>query len=85
MATKAFIFDPVESSKLTSADVASIREFFLREYQEYRLVWAEIVAEGAIARTRKPKSVLRCKDPDLRNRIRSMRWARTSRIFKASL
>ena len=69
MATKAFIFDPVESPRLMSADVASVREF-LREYQEYRLVWAERVAEGAIARTRKPKSVLRCTDPDLRNRIR---------------
>ena len=54
---------------LTSADVASIREF-LRQYQEYRLVWAERVAEGVIARTRKPKSVLRCTDPDLRNQIK---------------
>ena len=69
MVTKGFIFDPVESPLLTSADVASIREF-LRQYQEYRLVWAERVADGVIARTRKPKSVLRCVDPDLRNRIK---------------
>ena len=57
MASKAFVFDPVESPSLMSADVASIREF-LCQYQEYRLVWAERVAEGVIARTRKPKSVL---------------------------
>ena len=69
MATKALRFDPVESPMLTSADVASIREF-LRQYQEYQLVWAERVAEGVIARTRKPKSVLRCTDPDLRNWIK---------------
>ena len=69
MATKSFIFDPVESPLLTSADVASIREF-LKQYQEYQLVWAERVSEGVISRLRKPKSVLRCIDPDLRNRIR---------------
>ena len=68
MESKAYVFDPVDSPILMSADVASIREF-LRQYQEYRLVWAERVAEGVIARTRKPKSVLRCTDPDLRNRI----------------
>ena len=37
-------------------------------------MWTERVAEGVykgvIARTRKPKSVLRCVDPDLRNRIK---------------
>ena len=82
MATKAFIFDPVESPKLTSADVASIREF-LRQYQEYRLVWAERVAEGAIARTRKPKSVLRCMDPDLRNRIRKYEMGADLRDFSS--
>ena len=32
-------------------------------------MWAERVAEEVIAKTRKPKSVLRCTDPDLRNRI----------------
>jgi len=69
MATKGFIFDPVESPLLKSADVPSIREF-LKQYQEYQTVWAERVSEGAISRARKPKSVLRCTDPDLRNRIR---------------
>ena len=80
MATKGFYFDPVESPLLTSADVASIREF-LQEYQEYRLVWAERVAEGAIARNRKPKSVLRCTDPDLRNRIKKYEMGEELREF----
>ena len=69
MATKSFIFDLVESTLLTSADVASIQEF-LKQCQEYQLVWAERVSEGVISRLWKSKSVLRCTDPDLRNRIR---------------
>ena len=82
MATKGFIFDPVESPRLTSADVASIREF-LRQYQEYILVWTERVAEGVIARTRKPKSVLRCLDPDLRNRIQKYEMREDSGEFNS--
>ena len=75
MASKAYVFDPVESPLLMSADVTSIREF-LRQYQEYRFVWAERVAEGiVIARTRKPKSELRCTDPDLGNRIQKYEMA----------
>ena len=63
MASKAYIFDPMDSPMLISADVSSIREFIM-QYQEYKTVWAERVAEGVIAKTRKPKSVLRCTDPD---------------------
>ena len=44
---KAYVFDPVESPVLMSADVSSIREFLRRQYQEYRIVWAERVAERA--------------------------------------
>ena len=82
MATKSFVFDPVESPLLTAADVASTREF-LRQYQEYQLVWAERVAEGVIARTRKPKSVLRCTDPDLRNRIQKYEMGAEVREFNS--
>ena len=67
---------------MMSADVASIREF-LRQYQEYRLVWAKRVAEGVIPRTWKPKSVLRCTDPDLRNRIRKYEMAVELEDFKS--
>ena len=59
---------------MMSADVVSIQKC-LRQYQEYRLVWAKRVAEGVIPRTWKPKSVLRCTDPDLRNRIRKYEMA----------
>ena len=82
MATKGFIFDPVESPLLTSADVPSIRQF-LKQYQEYQTVWAERVQEGVIARTRKPKSVLRCTDPDLRNRIRKYEMGANVRLFNS--
>ena len=68
MADKAYFFDPVDSPTLMLADVSAIREF-IRQYQEYKTVWAERVAEG-VAKTRKPKSVLQCTDPDLWNRIR---------------
>ena len=81
MATKGFIFDPVESPLLTSADVPSIREF-LKQYQEYQTVWAERVSEGVISRVRKPKSVLRCIDPDLRNRIRKYEMGGKVRKFQ---
>ena len=68
MASKSYAFDPVDSPMLMSADVSASCEF-IRQYQEYKTVWAESVVEGVIAKTRKPKSVLRCTDPDLRNRI----------------
>ena len=45
MASKAYIFDPVDSPMLMSADVSSIREF-LRQYQEYKIVWAERVVRA---------------------------------------
>ena len=82
MATKGFIFDPVESPLLTSADVPSIREF-LKQYQEYQTVWAERVAEGVITRARKPKSVLRCTDPDLWNRIKKYEMGKDVRVFNS--
>ena len=58
---------PLESPMLMSADVSSIREF-VRQYEEYRVVWAERVAEGVIVKNRKAKSVMRCTDPDLLNK-----------------
>ena len=70
----------MESPILMSADVSSIREF-LRQYHEYRIVWVEKVAEGVIAKTWKPKSVLRCTDPDLRNRIQKYEMAADSGEF----
>ena len=44
-------------------------------------MWADRVAEGVIARTRKPKSVLRRTDPDLRNRIQKYEMAADVRAF----
>jgi hypothetical protein len=41
------------------------------------------VTEGVIPRTRKPKSVLRCTDPDLRNRIRKYEMGEEVRVFNS--
>ena len=69
MAIKACVFDLLESPMLRWGDVSAIREFF-RQYEEYKMVWAERQAEGVIIKGRLPKSVLPCTDPDLRQRVR---------------
>ena len=43
-------------------------------------MWAERVAE-VTAKTRKPKLVLRCTDPDLRNRIQKYKMGATNENF----
>ena len=48
------------------------------------MVWAERVAEGVIAKTRKPKSVLWCTDPDLRNRIQKYEMGATDEAFTSA-
>ena len=80
MANKAYVFDPLESPTLMSADVSSIRKFMSQD-EEYRVVWAERMAEGVIAKNRKAKSVLRCTDPDLRNRIRKYKMGAKEEEF----
>ena len=54
---------------LRSGKTGAIRKF-LKEYAEYVTVWTERINEGVIPRRRAPKTMLRCADLDLRERIR---------------
>ena len=64
-----FIVDPMIAPTLRSGETAAIRKF-LKDYAEYVTVWTERVNEGVIPRRRAPKTMLRCADLDLRERIR---------------
>ena len=64
-----FIVDPMVAPTLKSGETGAIRKF-LKEYTEYVTVWTERINEGVIPRRRAPKTMLRCADLDLRERIR---------------
>ena len=63
------VVDPMIAPTLRSGETGAIRKF-LKEYAEYVTVWAERVNEGVIPRRRAPRTMLRCADLDLRERIR---------------
>ena len=63
------VVDPMIAPTLRSGETGAIRKF-LKEYAEYDTVWAERVNERVIPRRRAPKTMLRCADFDLRERIR---------------
>ena len=64
-----FIVDPMIAPTLRSGETGAIRKI-LKEYAEYVRVWTERINEGVIPRRRAPKTMLRCTDLDLRERIR---------------
>jgi hypothetical protein len=64
-----FIVDPMIAPILRSGETGAIRKF-LKDYAEYVTIWNERINEGVIPRRRAPKTMLRCADLDLRERIR---------------
>ena len=64
-----FVVDPRIAPTLKSGETGAIRRF-LKEYAEYVRVWTERINEGVIPRRRAPKTMLRCTDLELRERIR---------------
>ena len=65
----SFVIDPMEAPTLRSRETGAIRKF-LKEYAEYVTIWAERENKGVIPRRRAPKTMLRCTDLDVRERIR---------------
>ena len=67
---EGFVIDPMEAPTLRSGETGAIRKI-LKLYAEYVTLWAERNNKGVIPRRRAPKSMLRCTDLDLRERIRN--------------